>query len=224
MVRDLAIVGQLDWRKGIRDQDSATLGAVYAVVSTCPHHVWQVLTGTGYQAREEHPRLVRYENDWATAQIIIQFFMNRRRHAIKRERATYEKDAQGRRVFKLRKVLGKVKALQSKDPAQVLRKERVGKKPRGKSSHVHAESVNDEEDMSMVAGGDDDGSALEDEDEDVNNASGKQRKCSRHTPSDSSSEEGSPTNNGDDDEDGEQSEEESSEESTEEEGRGDSDA
>lgn len=34
VVRDLAIVGQLNWHKGIREQDAATLGAVFAVVST----------------------------------------------------------------------------------------------------------------------------------------------------------------------------------------------
>ncbi|KAI0749095.1 hypothetical protein C8Q74DRAFT_1222731 [Fomes fomentarius] len=90
VVCDLVIVGQLNWRKGIREQDAATLGAVFAA------------------AHEEVPCLARFEDDWATAQIIIQFFMNCRHHLVKKRRAVISEDAQGRHALKLRKILGKV--------------------------------------------------------------------------------------------------------------------
>ncbi|KAM5545163.1 hypothetical protein V8D89_001274 [Ganoderma adspersum] len=67
-VQDIAILGGLKWRKGVRFQDPVALGAVYEI------------------ARNEVPFLARFENDWVTAQIISQFFMNRRRHEMKQGR------------------------------------------------------------------------------------------------------------------------------------------
>ncbi|KAI1785099.1 hypothetical protein LXA43DRAFT_1100663 [Ganoderma leucocontextum] len=65
-VRDVALLGGLKWRKGIRYQNTVALGAVYEV------------------ACNEEPYLEHFENDWATGQIISQFFMNRRRHEVKK--------------------------------------------------------------------------------------------------------------------------------------------
>ncbi|CDO71845.1 hypothetical protein BN946_scf184939.g69 [Trametes cinnabarina] len=91
-VRDLCLAGRLDWKKGIREQSPTALGALYEV------------------AREEQPYLKRFENDWATAQILIQFMANRRKNAIKNGRVIVAYDAEGRRYLQDVKVVPQVSA------------------------------------------------------------------------------------------------------------------
>ncbi|KAI0668870.1 hypothetical protein C8Q78DRAFT_194550 [Trametes maxima] len=89
-VRDLCLAGRLDWKKGIRQQDAGKLGALYDV------------------ARAEQPYLARFENDWATAQILIQYMSNRRKNAIRKGRVIVTEDDRGRRLLKDVRVVGKV--------------------------------------------------------------------------------------------------------------------
>ncbi|KAI0675160.1 hypothetical protein C8Q78DRAFT_988889 [Trametes maxima] len=91
-VRDLCLAGRLDWKRGIREQDASKLGALYEI------------------ARAEQPYLARFENDWATAQILIQFMANRRKNAIRKGRVIVTKDDSGRHVLKDVRVVGKVRA------------------------------------------------------------------------------------------------------------------
>ncbi|KAI0694858.1 hypothetical protein C8Q76DRAFT_253574 [Earliella scabrosa] len=80
-VRDVCLEGGLDWKKGIRSQDPEALGAVYRV------------------ARKDQPYLARFENDWATAQILIQYMANRRKNAIRKGLVVVQQDALGRRIL-----------------------------------------------------------------------------------------------------------------------------
>ena len=60
------------------------------------------------------PYLANFKNDWAMEQIIIQYFMNCRRYEKKyKQSVIVTKDAQGRRVLKSRKVIGKVKPVRA---------------------------------------------------------------------------------------------------------------
>ncbi|KAI0659787.1 hypothetical protein C8Q70DRAFT_1053617 [Cubamyces menziesii] len=89
-VRDLCLAGRLDWKKGIKEQDVGALGDLYEL------------------ARTEQPYLARFENDWATAQILIQFMANRRKNALNKGRVVATRDADGRRILKTVKVVRKV--------------------------------------------------------------------------------------------------------------------
>ncbi|KAI0073760.1 hypothetical protein K474DRAFT_146108 [Panus rudis PR-1116 ss-1] len=65
-VRGLTIVARLDWTEDYRRQDPDKLSMVFRA------------------AREEHPILKQYQNNWATAAIIRQYMSNKRKHAVKR--------------------------------------------------------------------------------------------------------------------------------------------
>ncbi|KAI0650614.1 hypothetical protein C8Q79DRAFT_395471 [Trametes meyenii] len=81
-VRNVVIQGHLDFKVGIRQQHPATLGAVYEL------------------ARDAQPYLSRFINDWATAQIIIQFLANRRKDHIENGKFVVTTDENGRRIVK----------------------------------------------------------------------------------------------------------------------------
>ena len=57
------------------------------------------------------PYLAKFENDWATAQIITQYFMNRRSYAVTHLKSVVvSRDATGRRVLKEKgRKIGKAK-------------------------------------------------------------------------------------------------------------------
>ncbi|KAI0650121.1 hypothetical protein C8Q79DRAFT_1006417 [Trametes meyenii] len=81
-VRKVVIQGGLDFKVGIRQQHPATLGAVYEL------------------ARDAQPYLSRFINDWATAQIIIQYLANRRKDRIEHGNFVVTTDSNGRRIVK----------------------------------------------------------------------------------------------------------------------------
>ncbi|KAI0698806.1 hypothetical protein C8Q76DRAFT_246814 [Earliella scabrosa] len=60
-VRRLVIKSKVNPQLGIRRQDTLQIGAIQEL------------------ARDKHPYLGRFENDWATSQIIIQYLANRRK-------------------------------------------------------------------------------------------------------------------------------------------------
>ncbi|EPQ54398.1 hypothetical protein GLOTRDRAFT_111248 [Gloeophyllum trabeum ATCC 11539] len=65
-VRDLVHSAQLDWTVDYREQPMADLGNLFAV------------------ARQRHPILARFKNDWVTSEIVKQFMRNRRKFAYRK--------------------------------------------------------------------------------------------------------------------------------------------
>ena len=67
---------------------------------------------SGYQARKEQPYLARFENDWATSQILMQYLSNRRKNALKKGFVVAEIDQFGRRILKDVRNLGNVNTIE----------------------------------------------------------------------------------------------------------------
>ncbi|OJT05182.1 hypothetical protein TRAPUB_4007 [Trametes pubescens] len=64
-IRNLVIIANLDWTDDFRRQNAENLARLYRA------------------AREEHPVLKRFQNNWLTAELAKQFLQNKCKHAVK---------------------------------------------------------------------------------------------------------------------------------------------
>jgi hypothetical protein len=76
-VRALAIGAGIDFGRRYKDQSITKLAKLMVAVSTCPKRV--PLTDIK-QAREAEPYLARFEDDWATGQIVRQYINGKQKY------------------------------------------------------------------------------------------------------------------------------------------------
>lgn len=83
-VRDLVHTARLDMKLDYRKQNVSNLGNLFTVVRL---NRWMVRASANYeQARDIHPYLARFENDWATADIVKQYLRNRRKYVARQSK------------------------------------------------------------------------------------------------------------------------------------------
>lgn len=81
-VKDLAIRGGLNWELSWNEIPASDKAKVFQIVSNAiSASKGRTHSTTRAQAREHHPFLKRFRNDWATEEIIKQFFKNKRGRA-----------------------------------------------------------------------------------------------------------------------------------------------
>jgi hypothetical protein len=75
----------LDTKLDYRKQNVTNLGNLFTVVRVTE---WVVHMPADYtdQARDVHPYLARFENDWATADIVKQYLRNRRKYVARQSK------------------------------------------------------------------------------------------------------------------------------------------
>jgi hypothetical protein len=66
---------KLDYRK----QSITSLGNLFSVVCVT-RRIFRTPTNSIHQARDVHPYLARFENDWATADIVKQYLCNHHKY------------------------------------------------------------------------------------------------------------------------------------------------
>lgn len=81
-LRDLVLRSQINWELPWGEIPASEKAKLFNVVSTFDFF-WRLSLKDGYQARERHPILARYANDWATADIVRRYMKNKRGHHYK---------------------------------------------------------------------------------------------------------------------------------------------
>jgi len=131
--------------KVVSDTENATL--------LSPHTWW-----TGIQARENHPFLKRYRNDWATEEIVKQYFKNKRKHAYKNKwlepptkyqhliEASKKRKTSGSRVKKASIVLAAKKAKKAMKVAGKVKRTSKGKQ---KAARQQEDDKSEQEEMGV---------------------------------------------------------------------------
>jgi len=76
-VRALAISAGIDFGRRYKDQSITKLAKLMVAVSTCPK---RVPSTNIKQAREMEPYLARFEDDWATGQIVRQYINGKQKY------------------------------------------------------------------------------------------------------------------------------------------------
>jgi hypothetical protein len=88
-IRDLVHTARLDMKLDYRKQSVTSLGNLFSVVRVT-RRIFHTPANSADQARDVHPYLARFENDWATGDIVKQYLRNRRKYMARQSKQIVE--------------------------------------------------------------------------------------------------------------------------------------
>lgn len=83
-LHDLVLAARINWECPWKDTPAAAKATFFEVVSYFRTFTW-ILPTFPIQARERHPYLAEFQNDWATEELAKQYIKNKRNNAYKKK-------------------------------------------------------------------------------------------------------------------------------------------